>query len=192
MGAIEQRLMEALSQRGKQHIADTKRVPSAVLVPIYYKEGQYYILFTKRTERVREHKGQISFPGGARQEGDRTLLDTALRECAEEIGLATSEVKILGELDDTVTTVSNYIVSSFVGLIPWPYQFKVGGREVEEIIEVPISALLGKDSRRQQTEIISGKKVTSYSYYYQGRVIWGATARILQQFLDIFSKVIEG
>jgi 8-oxo-dGTP pyrophosphatase MutT (NUDIX family) len=191
MGAIEQRLREALSQGGKQHIIDAKLVPSAVLVPIYYKEGQYYILFTKRTERVKEHKGQISFPGGARQEGDRTLLDTALRECDEEIGLASSEVKILGELDDTVTTVSNYIVSPFVGLIPWPYQFKVGGREVEEMIEVPISALLDRDSRRQQTEIISGKKVTSYFYHYQGKVIWGATARILHQFLDIFARLME-
>jgi len=192
MGAMEQRLREALSQRGKQHIIDAKLVPSVVLVPICYKQEEYYILFTKRTGRVKEHKGQISFPGGACWEGDRTLLDTALRECTEEIGLLPSQVKLLGELDDTVTMTSNYIIFPFVGLIPWPYQFKVDGWEVEEIIEVPISALLDKDSLRQQTEIINGKEVTSYSYHYQGRVIWGATARILHQFLDILARVMEG
>jgi len=139
---------------------------------------------------VKEHKGQISFPGGACQEGDRTLLDTALRESAEEIGLAPGEVKILGELDDTLTETSNYIISPFVGLIPWPYQLKVDGWETEEIIEVPISALMDKDSLRQETKIIGGQQVTSYFYHYRGRIIWGATAKILHQFLDIFA--IEG
>ena len=160
-------------------------------MPIYYKQGEYYILFTKRTGRVKEHKGQISFPGGACQEGDRTLIDTALRECAEEIGLLPNEVEVLGELDDTITETSHYIISPFVGLVPWPYQFRVDGWEAEEIIEAPISVLMDKDSLRQQTEIVNGKEVTSYSYHYQGRVIWGATARILHQFLGIFARVME-
>ncbi len=80
-----EQLVQSLSRRQKRHIIDTSRVAAAVLVPIYYKQGEYYILFTKRTEKVREHKGEISFPGGAYQEGDRTLLDAALRECDEEI-----------------------------------------------------------------------------------------------------------
>jgi len=186
---MEQRLREALSRRQKSRIVEANRIPSAVLVPVYYKQGQYWLLFTKRTDKVREHKGQISFPGGGSHGGDKTPLDTALRECAEEIGLASADVKILGELDDIATTTSNYIISPFVALIPYPYQFKVDGWEVEEIIEVPISALLGEDCRRQETEIIGG--VTSYSYHYQGRVIWGATARILRQFLDIFSRAMK-
>jgi len=189
MIAMEQRLRGVLSRRQKQSIIDAELVPSAVLVPIYYKQGEYYILFTKRTERVKEHKGQISFPGGECQEGDRTLIDTALRECAEEIGLVPGEVEVLGELDDTITTTSSYIISPFVGFIPWPYKFKVDGWETEEIIEVPISALIDKDCLRQETENIGGQAVTSYSYHYQGRVIWGATARILHQFLDIFARV---
>ena len=192
MRAMEQKLREALSRRQKQHIVDAKLVPSAVLVPIYRRQGQYYILFTQRTERVKEHKGQISFPGGACQEGDRTLLDTALRESAEEIGLAPGEVKILGELDDILTETSNYIISPFVGVIPWPYQLKVDGWETEEIIEVPISALMDKNSLRQETKIIGGQQVTSYFYHYRGKVIWGATARILHQFLNIFSRAMEG
>jgi len=165
-------------------------VSAAVLLPIYWKQGQYYILFTKRTEKVKEHKGQISFPGGACQEGDGTLVDTALRECAEEIGLVSSEVEVLGELDDVATLTSSYIISPFVAFISGPHSLKVNWREIEEIIEVPILALLGKDSMRQGTEIIGGETVTSYFYYYQGRVIWGATARIVNQFLDIFAQVM--
>jgi 8-oxo-dGTP pyrophosphatase MutT (NUDIX family) len=192
MVAMEQKLRQALSRREKRPITDAGLIPSAVLVPIYLREEQYYILFTQRTERVKEHKGQVSFPGGAYQEGDRTLLDTALRESAEEIGLAPDDVEVLGELDDTVTTGSNYIVTPFVGLIPWPYKFKVDGWETEEIIEVPISALLDKGSQRQETEVIGGKAVSSYFYHYQGKVIWGATARILHQFLEIFVQAREG
>ena len=186
MIAMEQRLREALSRRQKRRIIDARLVPAAVLVPIYYKQGQCYILFTKRTDRVKEHKGQISFPGGAFQEGDLTLIDTALRECAEEIGLMAEQVEVLGELDDTLTETSNYIISPFVGLVPWPYQFKVDGWETEELIEAPISALQDKSCLRQETKIIGGQAVTSYFYHYQGKVIWGATARILHQLLEIF------
>jgi len=192
--AMEQKLREVLSQRQKQGAVNNNNlVISAVLVPIYYREGQYYILFTKRTERVKEHKGQVSFPGGARHKGDRTLVDTALRESAEEIGLAPSDVKVLGELDDILTETSNYVISPFVALIPYPYQFQVDGWEVEEIIEAPVSALLDKDLRKQTKVIdVDGQAVTSYFYYYQGKVIWGATANILHQFLDIFAQVMEG
>ena len=188
---MEQRLKQALSQRKKQHIIDTSRVLSAVLLPIYCKRGEYYILFTKRTEKVKDHKGQISFPGGAYEEQDGTLLNTALRECTEEIGLAAEVVELLGELDDFLTTNSGYIMSPFVGVMPWPYPLKVDPAEVEEIIEVPISALLDNDCLRQETEIVDGQTVTSYFYHYQGRVIWGATAKILNQFLDIFTRVMK-
>jgi len=188
---MQQRLKQALSQRQKTHIADESRTPSAVLIPIYYKQGDYYILFTKRTERVKVHKGQISFPGGAYEEKDGTLVNTALRECAEEIGLAAEEVELLGELDDMLTIGSGYIMSPFVGVIPWPYSLKLDPTEVEEIIEVPISALLDKDCLRQGTDTIDGQIVTTYFYHYRGRVIWGATARILNQFLDIFTQVMK-
>ncbi len=186
-----QRLKQALSQRQKHRIIDASRVPSAVLLPIFYKNGEYHILFTKRTERVKDHKAQISFPGGLCQKGDRETADTALRECDEEIGLTADVVELLGELDDTVTTTSNYIISPFVAAIPWPLQLKVNQWETEEIIEVPISALLDKKSLRLETRTMDGRVVTSYFYHYQDRVIWGATAEILNQFLDIFARVLE-
>ncbi len=191
IGAMKQRLKQALSQRQKTHIIDASRVPSAVLVPIYCKQGEHYLLLTKRTETVQDHKGEISFPGGAYEKRDGTLLNTALRECAEEIGLAAEAVELLGELDDTATQTSGYIVSPFVAAIPWLYSFKVDPTEVEEIVEVPVSALLNKDYLRQETEVVDGRVVTAYFYHYQGKVIWGATARILNQFLDIFTRVMK-
>ena len=184
-----QRLRQLLSQSPKRHIVDSNRVPAAVLVPIYDKLGQFYVLLTRRTEQVTEHKGQISFPGGAYEKDDRTLLRTALRECAEEIGLMAEDVKILGDLDNKVSLTSNYVISPFVALIPWPYQFKLNREETEEIIEVPVSALLDKTCLRQETETLDGEEVTSYFYHYQGRIIWGATARILNQFLGFFGRV---
>ncbi len=186
---MEQKLREAFARRRKQTITDPKRIPSAVLLPIYNKEGQCYILFTRRTEKVKEHKGQISFPGGARQDGE-SLLETALRESREEISLSPADVEVLGELDDTVTVVSNYIVTPFVGVIPWPHNLKADGWETDEIIEAPIAALLDKNSREDRDEVIEGKAVTSYYYHYGDRVIWGATARILHQFLDIFAQAV--
>ena len=186
---MKQRLKQALSQRKKQRIVDASRTSAAVMVPIYYKQGQYYILLIKRTELVEKHKGEISFPGGARDEGDKTLLDTALRESAEEIGLMPDKVETLGELDDEVSVKTNYIITPFVALIPWPYQFKVDGEETEEIIEAPILVLQDKGYSHQ--EIRDGKTVTLYFYNYQGRVIWGATARILNKFLCILAEAMR-
>ncbi len=185
------RLKELLSRRQKQHIDNASLVPAAVLVPIYCKRGQYHILLTKRTETVKTHKGQISFPGGVYEEQDRTLVNTALRESTEEIGLMAEDAEILGELDDGISIESNYSISPFVGLIPWPYQFKLNEEETEEIIEVPISILLDKNYSRQKIKTLDGKEVTSYSYNYQGKIIWGATARILNQFLDIFAQATQ-
>ena len=191
MRTMQPRLKQSLSRRDQRHIVDTSRVSSAVLVPIYHKQGQYYILLTKRTETVKDHKGQISFPGGAYEAEDRTLVNTALRECAEEIGLTADRIEVLGELDDTLTHTSNYIISPFVALIRWPYQFNIDQREIEEIIEVPIMALLERNCQREKTEILDGEAITSYFYHYQGKVIWGATAKILNQFLVIFTRVIN-
>jgi 8-oxo-dGTP pyrophosphatase MutT (NUDIX family) len=183
---VKQQLRQLLSRRRKRRIVDTSRISAAVLLPIYCNQGQYCLLLTKRTQKVKEHKGQISFPGGAYQEEDGILVNTVLRECAEEIGLMAEDIEILGELDDSISRTSNYIISPFVAFIPWPYQFKVNGEETEEIIEIPVLALLDKDGWHPETEIIDGESVIAYSYHYQGIRIWGATARILNQFLDIF------
>ncbi|MFC2032160.1 NUDIX hydrolase [Chloroflexota bacterium] len=188
---MKQKLKQAFSQGKKQRIVDTSLRRAAVLLPIYYNEGQYCILFTKRTEMVKVHKGQISFPGGAYEEEDGTLLVTALRECSEEIGLMPDDAEILGELDDEISWTSNYIISPFVASIPWPYKFRADRFEVEEIFGVPISVLLEEGSLGQEMNMTNGKEFPSYYYCYEGRKIWGATARILKKFLDILAQFME-
>ncbi|HEY50661.1 MAG TPA: CoA pyrophosphatase, partial [Dehalococcoidia bacterium] len=142
--------------------------------------------FIKRTEWVAKHKGEISFPGGTFEERDGTLLNTALRETTEEISLKPDDVEILGELDDEVSVKTNYIITPFLASISWPYEFKVDGGETEEIIEAPIQSLMDIGQSRQ--EVRGSEMETVYYYNYRGRVIWGATARILNKFLDFFNQ----
>jgi len=186
---MEAELKAFLSQRTKETIVDKARLPSAVLVPLYNDGGKYHIVFIKRTFWVATHQGQLAFPGGARHESDKSLLDTALRETEEEIGLHTRDVNILGELDDQITTTSNFIITPFAGVIPWPYEFTLCKAEVENLFMVPLHALMDKSHMKPETEILHGKEVPSFAYYYKGKRIWGATARILHKFLEIIKQV---
>ncbi len=188
IGTMKEELQRILAQREKRYINDASRVSSAVMIPLYETQGRYYIVFIRRTETVKDHKGQISFPGGARDVNDRTLLHTAVRESREEIGLRTKDIEIVGELDDELTTTSNFVVTPFVAVIPWPYQFKKNKDEVAEIIRVPVEELLGKGIVKQGSETLNDRPIESYTYSYEGKVIWGATARILKKLLDIISE----
>lgn len=184
-------LKRHLEHRDKSIITDSSRISSAVLIPLYKDRGVYHVVFIKRTETVREHKGQISFPGGAREKEDKSLLDTALRESWEEIGLDTGDVEIVGEMDDEITTTSNFIVTPYIGVMPWPYDFVKNTDEVDDILCIPIASLLEKECRRPDAETLDGEKVESCTYNYQGRIIWGATARILNKFLDMVKSLDE-
>jgi 8-oxo-dGTP pyrophosphatase MutT (NUDIX family) len=187
---VKAELKDILAARHKQTIDAPARVPSAVLIPLYENQGQYHIVFIRRTRTVKTHKGQISFPGGVREDYDGSLLETALRESREEIGLEPGDVYIIGELDDEITTTSNYIVTPFVAMIPHPYRFITSEDEVDEIIEVPIRLLLYEDCVKEDNEALDGREVPSYSYHYRGHIIWGATARILNKFLDIVAELV--
>jgi 8-oxo-dGTP pyrophosphatase MutT (NUDIX family) len=190
---VKEQLKIILAQRQKQYIDDSNRVPAAVLIPLYQEQGHCHIVFIKRTETVKEHKGQISFPGGSRDTRDRTLLDTALRESREEIGLQPEDIEVIGELDDEVTTTSNYVVTPFVAVMPWPYRFTINRDEVDEILRVPMTALMSRDCLKPGIETLDGGIVVdSYNYHYNGRIIWGATARILNKFLDIYQQAMKG
>ena len=184
---MREKIKRILFQRERQTIVitDVPLAPAAVLLPLYEREGEYWMLFTKRTQKVAYHKGQISFPGGVRDEGDRDLVDTALRETFEEIGVKPEDVEILGELDRMGTLTSNFLITPFVGIIPHPYEFTIAGDEIEELVEVPISALLDKDNYHEESQAYEGMTYLASFFEYKGRVIWGATARILKQFLDL-------
>ena len=186
---MKTKLKTLLAAHRKQTIVDSSRICSAVLVPLFQDNGEYHIVFIKRTETVKTHKGQISFPGGGRESCDKDLKDTAIREAVEEIGLRARDIEVIGELDDEITTTSNYIVTPFVAIIPWPYEFKPEKAEVAEIITVPFTALLDEKNIKPAIETIEGGIVVdSYEYHYKGKIIWGATARILQKFLEIIKE----
>jgi 8-oxo-dGTP pyrophosphatase MutT (NUDIX family) len=188
---VIKQLKKYLAQRQKISITNPSRTKAAVLIPIYQKDGQYHIIFIQRTDKVRAHKNQISFPGGAYEKADEILEHTALRESMEEIGLNPADVEILGELDDLETTITGYIISPFVGLIPYPYEFKTDDFETEEIIDVPLSVLLDQRDCDDEPVYINGIMIPEYTYRHGSKVIWGATARILHQLLGIISDVIS-
>lgn len=185
---MKERIRHILSQHEKRRIIDLNAVPSAVLIPIFEKNGEDHILFTKRTAMVEHHKGQISFPGGRRDIEDETLLQTALRESLEEVGIHPKDVDVLGDLDDEKTYVSNYVISPYVGFIPYPYQFVTSPEEVERLLEVPVSVLLDKSNFRQEIQTSGNKRYRAYFYQYGNEVIWGATSRILKRLINLVCK----
>ncbi len=184
---MEKKIKEILACRGKACISDERLTKAAVLIPLFKKNNEYHILFTRRTEKVRHHKGQISFPGG-RQDPDEDLLTTALREASEEMGIDRKDVKILGELDDFCTLATDFCVTPFVGLIPYPYPFRVNRREIEEVLEVPLLALLDETGFREELHERNGEPFPVYFYRHNEHTIWGATARILKQLLELIPK----
>jgi len=157
---------------------------AAVLFPLLFKEHELQVLFTKRTQTVKVHKGQISFPGGVHDPHDESLLSTALREAQEEIGLEPEDVEILGELDPIATVTTGFQVHTFVGLIPHPYGFKPNGREVAEILTVPLHFLADDNHWSRRSYQAGDQAFEAYFISYENYRIWGATARILKIFFE--------
>jgi 8-oxo-dGTP pyrophosphatase MutT (NUDIX family) len=160
---------------------------AAVLMPFYLVDNSWYLLLTKRTVTVATHKGQISFPGGGIEPQDENLLQTALRESEEEIGLAPQDVEILGVHDD-IRTVTDFVVTPYVGIIPHPYQFNTSEHEIDELIFVSLERLFDPSIFRKDIgEFFGQKNYKIYYFDYDGHIIWGATAKILVGFFkDVF------
>ena len=133
-----------LSARRREVFGQTALPRAAVLVPLFQKAGDCRLLFTRRSDLVKHHRGEISFPGGTFDEEDGDLERTALREAWEEIGLREDDVRILGTLDD-IETRTGFVVTPFAGVIPSPYPFRLSERETAELIEVPLAILTGPD-----------------------------------------------
>ena len=175
---MKQQIKKILRHHNKNKITGENLKASAVLIPLFHNQGQYHVLFTERSDEVNFHKGEVCFPGGTQEPSDSSILQTALRESEEEIGLEPKDLEILGELDDSITLTSNYVISPFVAFIPHPHPLKTNGKEVKGIFSIPLSFLLDEDNFRQD----------SHAYEYEGHIIWGATARIVRQFVDLLKS----
>ena len=151
---------------------------AAVLIPVVARPEGLTVVFTQRTTHLKSHAGQVSFPGGRAEPGDASAEFTALREAAEEIGLAAERVEILGRLPD-YRTRTGFRVTPVVGVIRPPLRLVPDPREVEAVFEVPLEFLLDERNRERRTREFQGLSVGFYVYEYEGHVIWGATAGML-------------
>lgn len=156
-------------------------VPAAVIVPLIDID-EPTLLFTKRTEVVRDHKGEISFPGGARHPGDADLLATALRETREELGIPPEAFEVLGALRPTHTMVSGYVIAPFVARLRERPVLTPSPLEIAAVLELPISRLIDVE---RGIDMVGGLHPTMFVYEVDGHVVWGATGRIVHGFLEI-------
>jgi 8-oxo-dGTP pyrophosphatase MutT (NUDIX family) len=176
-----------LPGRARRVVPPGPLVRAAVLVPIVDR-GEAVLVFAQRSDRVGHHAGQISFPGGRVDAGDRDDLHAALREAEEEVGLAPAAVEPLGALDDTETFATRFVITPWVGVVRGPVVWQPDGHEIEKVIEVPVAALLARGGVRVETWQRDGVSRDVYFYDYGGVTIWGATARILKQYLDLVER----
>lgn len=189
---ISERLTEALQLAGPSsdgyaeiELDDESRLKcAAVLVPLVWQDDEWHLLFTRRTDRVESHKGQVSFPGGACDEGETIPEATALREAEEEIGLDPENVRVLGRLTNLIT-VSHFRVTPVVGvIIKWPTVFRVGEHEVARVFTMPLG-WLANELNRWQFEIPGRNRAVIAYHPYDGELLWGATARMTVDFLKV-------
>lgn len=182
-------IVERLRQVGSDHYAEIEvESPdllrcAAVLVPLMFHERQWHLLYTRRAERMLSHQGQVSFPGGACDEGEATPEQTALREAHEEIGMQPHDVRLLGRLN-TMVTITSFHVTPVVGVIPWPYVFRVQNTEVARVFTIPLLWLA--EARNRWEFPFPGRARSLIAYHpYDGELLWGATARMTVDFLNM-------
>ncbi len=153
-----------------------------MLVPLFLDDGELHAVFTKRRDDLRRHAGEISFPGGRQDDPDEDLRFTALREAEEEIGLPTHDVELIGALAPVGTFVTNYKIHPFVGMIDAGKTWQLQPTEVEVVLELALRDLVrGHEMKRL---IRRGVPIRTPTYTVDGNLIWGATARIVQDLLE--------
>ena len=180
--ALRTRITAVLG-RGRRTLAIEDRVRAAVLVLFVYRGGTPALVFGKKTEDVPHHKGQFSFPGGVVQRSDGSVIDAALREAQEEIGLEPGAVEVLGLFDDMRTAVTNFVITPVLGLARGEPTFHPDGREIERVIEIPLAHLLQPDAFRVEQWEREGVQRPVVFVNYGDDVVWGTTGRILSELL---------
>lgn len=161
-----------------------EQVAAAVLVPLYLAGAseEPHLILTRRRADLRRHAGEISFPGGRRDADDAELSDTALREAEEEIGLERAQVRVLGELPPTSTFATNYVIHPFLAAIPAGIAWRPSVREVDAVLELPLAAVRSGRTRTQMER--RGFTFETDAFVVGEHLIWGATARIIENLLE--------
>jgi len=159
--------------------------PAAVLVPLFLAGGEPRVLLTRRRRDLRHHPGQISFPGGRVEPGDPDALAAALREAREEVGIAEADVAVLGRLSETLAVQTGFLLTPWVGVVPYPYPWAPDPGEVAEVLEVSLAELERTDAHWTEAREVHGM-VHELHFFRRGKdTIWGATARILFELLTV-------
>lgn len=163
---------------------------AGVLVPMVLGPAGAQLIFTRRTDTVLTHKGQISFPGGAQEASDTTAVEAALRESYEEIGLEPARVDVIGQLDDVPTVVSGFVITPVVGVVDLdPRELRPAPLEVKDLLVVPLRRLLDPAVHRTEDRVADGVRFQVHYFTIGEDIIWGATGRILDQFLQIWEAL---
>ena len=177
-----------LAARPSVSMEDSDVRPAAVLLLVFPKNGQYYVHVQKRSRHLNNHAGEACFPGGKPKPQDANLLATALREAHEEENIHPDDVTVLGRLNDTPTR-TGYCMKVFVGAIPQPYAYRPNPQEVEEVVDVPLGALQDPANWREEARWQEGRLDIAHSYAYGPHIIYGATAKVIREFLDVVSQI---
>ena len=168
----------------------TTAIPAAVLVPLFFKQDGWHLLFTRRNSNLPEHSGQVSFPGGRSDQLDQNAVDTALREASEEIGLNPEDVTILGILPE-LHTITNYRVRPVVGVIPFPYTFVPSPEEVSRVFSIPLHWLADPSNYHihyRNVPDLNTPLSIIYFNEYDGELLWGVSARLVVTFVQILTS----
>ena len=197
MSLINQKVSEALRNYAPSEITLGQMRDSAVLALIAEWQSKHFMVLQVRTQTVAHHKGEISFPGGARDSTDKSLRDTALRETNEEMGIAPESIEILGALNDCQTYVSGYRIRPFVGLMvaerETDLSFQKAEREVRDVLVLPLETMMSPEVRIWHPVSRDGEMVPTRAYLVPNEgeeyLIWGATARILTNLFAIIDQV---
>jgi 8-oxo-dGTP pyrophosphatase MutT (NUDIX family) len=178
---LREQIRAALSRIEPRPAAGAFTREAAVLMPVFERSGQPHFLLIRRTEHVPTHKGQIAFPGGGRQPGEPPQA-AALRETYEEIGIPEDAIEILGRWHEYVSS-TGYRVIPFAGFLQPPIATRLEEREVAEVIEVPFAAFRDPSAHRVERAFRAGEWAEVHYVRFEGREIWGLTARIILDFL---------
>ena len=185
---FKQELRDRLEKRDVRHIESEGHKIAAVKMILMNKNNAPHVLLTKRSQKVATHKGQISFPGGMRDEVDEKIIDTAYRETFEEVGISEEKIEYIGRFDDYVSIYGHH-VACFIGSVDYPVEYEFNEDEIDDYVEAPLSIFVNEEYDRAVPYEYMGRTANVFYYYFENHEIWGMTARILT---DFARKVIKG